>query len=70
MTASAVPHGDPGRPTLRMTNPQVEPPSALLELTAEQVQRIFAAANSEPVRVLEILVDGTKGAKNRDRIRS
>lgn len=46
-----------------MSKEQMVPPGATAELTAEQVQRIFAVAESEPVRALqEKLVDGTKRA--------
>ena len=54
--ATTVGSGAPSRPTLRMSKQQVMPPSANAELTAEQVQRIFAVANSEPVaRLLDLL---------------
>ena len=54
--AATVGTGDPTRPTLRMSKQQAVPPSAMMELTAEQVQRIFAAANSEPARALQGLL--------------
>ena len=60
--AMTVAYGAPYRPTLRMSKQQVAPPSQTYELTAEQVQRIFAAAKSEPVRALREMFDKGQSA--------
>ena len=55
---TAVHCGAPTRVTSRMSKQQVVPSSQTEELTAEQVERIFAAMKSEPVRALhELLAD-------------
>lgn len=51
--AATVGSGAPYRPTLRMPKQQVVPTSPTVELTAEQVQQLFAVAGSEPVRALQ-----------------
>ncbi|MEQ1935130.1 MAG: hypothetical protein ABL962_14820, partial [Fimbriimonadaceae bacterium] len=56
-SAAAVGSGDPSRPTLRMTNQQMVPPMVHAELTAEQVEAIFAAANSDQAARLSDLLN-------------
>lgn len=54
---TSVHGGAPTRVTSRMSKQQVAPPSQTEELTAEQVERIFAVMKSEPVRALQALLE-------------